>query len=217
MSEKNDPRVAALEAQVAALTEQVAGLKGGNKRASPTGQPSKRPEDEGVRIMHPSSVTLGMHSDGEMRQLFEISARRYPQLLPKTDTRAFSIDPDADGFRSFRCAYLRIRNLGRAARPNSKYALSWWIQEANDWLSARGRPNVEKGLAFVLAVIAQGDVGFVLADALVGQTFEFALEPYSTERPATDAWQKVLRGDLLQAMPNRALALPSTSHVRFTA
>lgn len=163
-----------------------------------------RQEDNRLRVVQLQTTTAGfvMPSMEELRKLFDIVISRYPHLRPQPYRDRFRHDADPDGFLSFCAFFFRIGHLKRTEQPNTKRAIGWWINEAEQFLSTAAGQKPEKGDAFVVAVIAHGDVGFIPYDGTVGQLWEFCLDPHSG-RSATDEWRKVLAGELPTPMRSR--------------
>jgi hypothetical protein len=123
-----------------------------------------------------------------MKRLFAI-ARPYVPGAERVDPD----DPDRL-LRGFAVCFRRIVNLGRSPTPNGKYALSWWCDEARTWLRARDVIASDvSGIAYMAAVIAQGDVVWVEHDVNRGQLFEAGLLPTAVSRPAmpgSESWKR---------------------------
>lgn len=188
-----EQRVIELERQVAQLTE----LHQAELAVKAVAPRPRAIDDRGVRITYLAEPNaFQMPGEDDLKTLYEIVLNRCPYLCPSKQTRPFIDDNDRDGFKDFCNSFLRLGNLGRADKPNQKLALSWWLQECGDWLSPRSLPKISKADAFLAAVIAHGDIPYV-APANDGSTWEFALEPYSRGRRATDGWRKVLGGEIL--------------------
>jgi len=116
-------RIAALEAQAAAITAEISALKA--ERPAP---PPPRPRDE-VRIIE----ILSERGDGlpnldQMRKLYSVVRARVPEVK--------SPDPDA-GFRGFCGAFRFVSNCGRVAVPNAKVSITWWTDVMTSWLRER--------------------------------------------------------------------------------
>jgi hypothetical protein len=117
-------------------------------------------------------------------------------------------------FRSFCAAFRYLGNVGRAAEINKKLSHSWWVGACGRWLDDHGVRVVVSGPAFIAAVVAMGDIGYVPADPSLGVVWEFALESYGG-RPAGDAWRKALRGELMSPWKPSGLPAPSPAQVRY--
>jgi hypothetical protein len=178
-------RLAALEAQAAAITAEIAKL-----RAERPAPPPPPPRDE-VRIVELNTErTSGMPNLAQMQKLYDVVRRRLPEQK--------SHDPDRP-FRGFCAAHRYISNCGRIAAPNNKYALGWWLDDMTQWLRQRGAMTIDiTGSSFIAAVYASGDVLFVPHNGDLGHTWEFSLMPPNHGgKPATDAWKLVLNGSVL--------------------
>ena len=146
--------------------------------------------------------------DADMRKLCDIARLRLPQL---------GVQPGADGgdfFQNFCAAFRYLGNKGRAAEPNKKYSHSWWVGACQRWLNDRGIRVAVSGPAFIAAVVAHGDIGYVIPDPSVGAVWEFAIESYGGQ-PASDNWRKVLRGQLLPAWRPSGLPARPPAEVRY--
>jgi hypothetical protein len=100
---------------------------------------------------------------------------------------------DADEpFRGF-CSCARwIANKGRTEQPNSRFALSFWMDQCKSWLRERNSmTNAVGANELILAVLAAGDVHYVAANAQVGTVWELGLAEHGGPR-ASDAWRQVM-------------------------
>ena len=178
-----------LKARVAALETKLAPKEAPAVAARPI-------ENEGPRITTVIEVSrIKMPGQLERKRIREIVCDLYPKLRPA--------DLDDSRFAwEFDTAFDRIACLGRTDETNRKYPLSWWIDEAMEWARLRNRTGDLRGAAFLVAVIGAGDVKFMQSDNN-GNVWELGLSPYSGGRPATEAWRKVLKGELLAPVPGR--------------
>jgi hypothetical protein len=151
---------------------------------------------------------FSLPDDADMRKLCDVANRRLPALgvRPGADEEEF--------FRSFCAAFRYLGNVGRAAEINKKLGHSWWAGACGRWLVDHGIRVSVNGPAFIAAVVAHGDIGYVVADPAVGAVWEFALESYGG-RPASDAWRKVLRGEFLKPRQPSGLPTQSPAEVRY--
>jgi hypothetical protein len=191
-----------LLAELAAMESRIGEIKAELNGHSPNQQqkPAK-PIEEGVRIQTlPQTAHHALPNDDEFVALEVGVLEEYRMLCPATRPDEFS--------RDFRKAFVHIAGLQRAEKPDGTRAVSWWL----DHLAAEDRGSVYGG-AYIAAVIAQGDVGFIPANAHAGQGWEFALKPYGGGRPAIAAWRKVLSGKLPTPLPGR-MPQPSPAAVR---
>jgi hypothetical protein len=196
---------AGLKRDIASLESRVVALETGAAKRAVTAPkaPARRLDQADVRItILADDDKYQLPNDAEMRKLYEIALRRLPAL---------GVQPGADEeefFRSFCGAFRYLGNKGRAAEINKKYSLSWWVGACARWCDDHRIGVPLNGPAFIAAVVAMGDIGYVIPDPSVGAVWEFALESYGG-RPVTDAWRKVLRGELLT--PWRPSGLPAQS------
>jgi hypothetical protein len=92
----------------------------------------------------------------------------------------------------------------RTDTPSHKYALSYWVSEANNWAHLHGYDGtVEAG--YLATVLAHSDICFTPGAPNHGFVWELGLSPYQG-RPATDRWRTVLE---------TAQLLPPTPPPRF--
>lgn len=170
---------ATLQSRVLAL-EANAGLAGQSQHHTP----AKAPKPDGAQIITLAPPLPELPNDEQYGELEQIVVKAYPQLAPDANrAEEFS--------RDFRVAFVHIAGLERADKPDNGRSVSWWL----DHLRGECRRAV-RGNAYVAAVLAQGDVGFIPAIPHEGQSWEFALKPYGGGRPATAAWRNVLKGEL---------------------
>jgi hypothetical protein len=205
-------RIAALEAELAALEAKLAALKGAGKPPVPPPQPVK---DEGVRVMIIEERTTFVRPTlGELRKLYEIVCSKYPQFRPRSSPARFADQDEEEFFAGFEWAFERIGHIGRAGAPDTRRYVGHWIEETKDWLRLHRpahRGNVGGG--FLAAVIAHGDVPYIVGDEDRGVVWSIGVTPFGGKL-ATDAWRKVLDGQLLAPVPpERRFAAPSPSQV----
>jgi hypothetical protein len=200
-------RLAQLEQQAASLAAEIAALK-----AAQHGPAPRPPKDEGVRVTELlTERTEGAPNLADLRKLY--TAVR--NLVPEAQHH----DPDA-GFRGFAGAYRFVSNCPRLPAPNSRVALSWWLEGMTAWL--RQRDAVARdvtGASFVAAIYASGDICYVPHNGALGTVWEFSLLPpgQSGGKPASpDAWRRVLREGASAILPPSAPArrMPPPSNVR---
>jgi hypothetical protein len=185
-------RLAQLEAQAAALSAEIAALKAGRPlktagKPEDLGPSVKAFEDKrGVTISQVITETTIGPSLQEARKLFTIVKPLAPWKL---DDR---YDEDRP-FRAF-CAALRwAQNVGRADEPNSKVALSFWLDHARNWLRARNAVGGEiDANVLIMAVMASGDIPYQRADPSQGRLWEIGLRAYGGRPASADAWRAVM-------------------------
>jgi hypothetical protein len=196
-------RLVELEAMAASLAAEIAALKAG--RAAPPPQP---PRDE-VRVVELHNERLdGMPNLAELKKLYAVVKNLVPEVK--------SHDPDA-GFRGFAGAYRFVSNCPRLPAPNSRVALSWWLEGMTAWMRARNAMTRDiTGSSFIAAVMANGDVLYTPHNGTLGHVWEFGLvlPGQSGGKPASDAWRRVLDGSVLApSQPARRMAPPSPVRV----
>jgi hypothetical protein len=140
--------------RIAELEREVAELR--VKLAPPA--PVKRINEEGgVRISYPKRTADGfvMPTAREMQTLFDITCKLAPKLDPEHNQQA----PDAH-FTAFGQAFIFLASgVHRTEKLNTNVTLGWWVDTAQDWFRAGARSASINGAAFVLAVLAHGDIG----------------------------------------------------------
>jgi hypothetical protein len=192
-----DTRIAELEAQVATQATEIADLRS----RLPVPRIVRPPVEEGVSITHPSPVSSYIApSEKELERLYAAVFARHPGLEP-TFVGKFADEDFAYCFRSFRCAFTRIGFLGRADVPDHKRYLSFWVDEADDWLRSHRMTDRDTGAGYFIAAIAHGDVPYALTDAF-GNRAAVGLRTWGG-KPATDHWRRVLKGEILAPTPGK--------------
>jgi hypothetical protein len=178
----------ALKKRVAAL-EANAGLV---KPAAADVAPAKFVERE-VSITHPIETSpIVLPTETEYRGILSAVRDAYPQLWRSLSANPrFADEDDARLFRDFPAVFECVSHLRRTTEVDNKHSLSWWVDEINRRLHGR---QID-GLAFLAAVIGAGDVSFVQRDEY-GNVWAFGLATFGG-RPATEAWRRVLKGQLL--------------------
>jgi hypothetical protein len=181
------------EQRIAALEAELAELKA-PKQAAPS-----RPIDDraGVRIVQltePSNFVRPTNK--ELRQLYDIVLGKYPQLAPRLSAR-WADDERQEHFDGFTWAFERLGFIGRAAAPDHKHYVNFWISEAQDWLRTHRpahRGNI--GAGYLVATLAHGDICFTVGDKQRGIVWAIGLTAHGGAK-ASDAWRKVLNGELM--------------------
>ncbi len=165
--------IAALNSQIAELQSRLTTLEAQQSRRA-LSQAEAR--DEGVRITQVIDTgRFVMPSDEELRSLYETVLVHFPQLRPLPDNDRFGEDDDPDVFRDFTEAFEYIGNVERTKRPNSRYALSFFVDGCNQSLAARQKRRLYKVDAFLMAVLAHGDIPYTPADLRNGVVWEIGL------------------------------------------
>jgi hypothetical protein len=186
-------RLDALEAEVAVLKINAGLVEPVARDVAPT----KLVEPK-LSITHPIETSpIVLPTEAEYRRILSAVRDAYPQLRPRSNPR-FADQDEAGFFREFCAAFERVSHLRRTENVDSKHALSWWVDETNRWL--HGSQQID-GIAFLAAVIGAGDVSFVQRDEY-GNAWAFGLATFGG-RPATEAWRRVLKGQLLTPVAGR--------------
>jgi hypothetical protein len=207
-------RIAALEAKIASAQAELAAIKAGGKAVPPTQPP--RDDRAGVRIVQlVESSNFVWPTPKELRKLYDIVLGKYPQLGPYKDITnpmgSVTADEHFDGFCS---AFERLGYIGRSAAPDHKHYVSHWAFEAVEWLRLH-RPGFQGNVSagFLAAVLAHGDICFVIGDGSRGIVWSVGLASYGGTK-ATDKWRKVLAGEMMSPIaPERRFAPPSPARV----
>ena len=80
---------------------------------------------------------------------------RYPVLKPREDPTDYAAQ--------FRAAFIRLAHCGRRDKVDNERSLSWWTDDAREWCRRhRANPVWVGGAAFTAAVIAHGDIRYVM-------------------------------------------------------
>ena len=98
----------------------------------------------------------------------------------------------------FHRALICVLNMKRlpGEQTDSKYALSWWIDNLEAWARANGMPGSICAEAILAACIASGDVAFTSPENWPHCEFGLAA-PHVSGRTANDAWRQLLAGGRL--------------------
>jgi hypothetical protein len=171
----------AIENEIRALTaEELRALQADKSRQSR--------EVTETRVHYPPDIAPSflMPDMVDLRRLFHLVVMAYPQLAPQRDR-----EPE-EALKYFGHAFFRIGSLGRVDKLETKYAVSWWADEATSSLKDRG-VNLIRILSvdFTIAAIAHYDVGYGPIDNFP-HGCAFGLNPGRWGRPATDAWRRLL-------------------------
>ncbi len=208
---KNDDTILT---ELEALKTRVAALEANAGLVEPAAQrivaPAKFVEPK-VSITHPPiECPITLPTQTEYRGILRAVRDAYPQLWPRSNPR-FADQDDAQFFRDFPAVFECVSHLRRTEEVDSKHSLSWWVDEINRRLNGR---QID-GALFLAAVIGAGDVSFVQRDEH-GNVWSFALATFGG-RPATEAWRRVLKGQLLTPVAGRFGAPSSRPSVRLEA
>lgn len=162
--------------------------------------PQSPPPVEGTTVTVLAPVShFTMPSPAELLKLADIVRAHYPNFV-------FTDSAFASAFRAL--GYLR-----RTDAPDRKHYASHWCEECEIILRSWS-DGADIGAAFLPAVLAHFDIPFSdwTAD---GVCLEVGLDSY-TGRPATDAWKRVLSGELPRPVGARALVAPQPVRVFFS-
>jgi hypothetical protein len=176
--------VADLGHRVAAL-EAAPGLK-------PAAVPPRPPTERGVQIFHPPAQSYPMPSAEQLHKLREIVHGHYPQLRPSFSKR-WAQEEETEDFRGFCLAFEFVGSLGRTpGTTDTKHYLVHWIDAASAWCRARSLSVTGiTGGSFLTAVIAHGDIEFVLKDDH-GKVPTVGLIEFGGVPSDDTAWRRVL-------------------------
>src|SRR5262249_15312019 len=142
-----------IENEIQALTaEELRALQADQSRQSReiTEPRVHYPPDINPHFIAPDAVDL--------RRLYFLVTQLYPQLAPQGRD-------EGEAIKYFGLAFSRIGSLGRVDKLETRYAVSWWSDEATWWLKDRG-VNLIRILSvdFAIAAIAHHDVGYAPVD-----------------------------------------------------
>jgi hypothetical protein len=201
-----DQRIAALEAEISAL------------KAGKVAQvaPVSVPDETGVRITlieEPSSFLRPTLS--ELRRLYDIVCSKFPQFKPRSSASRFADQEAEEYFSGFEWCFERLGFIGRSATPDVKHYCSFWSAECGDWLR-KFRPNHRGniGAGFLAAAVAHNDIPYIVGNEQQGVVWSIGLTAHGGRMP-TDAWRKVLTGQLLPATaPERRLGFAPSPDVK---
>jgi len=183
----------AILAELEALKTRVAALEANAGLVEPARDvvPAKFIEPK-LSITYPEETSpIVLPTEIEYRGILSAVRGAYPQLWRPSNNPRFTDQDEAEFLRDFSAVFECVSHLRRTAEVDSKHSLSWWVDEINRRLHGR---QID-GAAFLAAVIGAGDVSFVQRDEY-GNAWAFGLATFGG-RPATEAWQRVLKGQLL--------------------
>jgi hypothetical protein len=169
----------ATENEIRALTaEELRALQADKSQMREVTQPVVRyPPDLNPLFVMPDQVDL--------RRLFYLVTMAHPQLAPQGRD-------EGEALKYFGYAFFRIGSLGHVDKLETKYAVSWWADEATWWLKDRGVNLIRLTSSdFTIAAIAHYDVGHGPVDNFP-HGCAFGLNPGRWGRPASDAWRRLL-------------------------
>jgi hypothetical protein len=150
-----------------------------------------RLDEPQVRITTPPLAKVVLPTEDEFQRLLTIVLDRYPILRPREDTEDFRAQ--------FRAAFIRLAHCGRRDKPDTERGLGWWLDDAQEWCRRHQvNPSWIGGAAFTAAVIAHGDIRYVIDDW--PHDFAVALQFGGGYEPK-DWWRRALAGTLLEPTP----------------
>jgi hypothetical protein len=130
-----------------------------------------------ISYPEPASSSLRPSAD-KLRLLYEIVLRRYPQLAPESLWRRWRDDDADDHFQGFVSSFERLGFIGRT-EIDKRYYVSHWTEEARQWLTIH-RPGLHGniGADFLAAVVAHGDIPYVVGDPSQGIVWSIGVSPF---------------------------------------
>jgi hypothetical protein len=155
-------------------------------------KPAPPPEPQ-VRISSPPLAKMAMPTDDEFRRLLHVVLDRYPVLKPREDPEDYAAQ--------FRAAFIRLQHCGRRDKVDTERGLGWWLDDGAQWCRRHNvNPPWIGGAAFTAAVIAHGDIRFVMDDW--PHDFSVALQWGGGGYECKDWWRRALSGTLLDPTPS---------------
>ena len=128
----------------------------------------------------------------EFHRLLHVVLDHYPILRPREETEDFRAQ--------FRAAFIRLAHCGRRDKIDKDRGLGWWVDDCQQWCREhKVNPTWVGGAPFAAAVIASGDVKFVIDDWPHG--FCVALQFGGGGIEPRDWWRRALAGTLLEPVP----------------
>jgi hypothetical protein len=222
MSHNTESRITELESQVAvaqaeitttqrelaAAQAELAALKGAGKPARVVSPP---PADEGVRIsVLVPGVNNHLPSLDECRALHKIIVARHPRLDTFASER-WRKDDDHFALEGFRAAFAYVLSLTQTEQPTTKFAMSWWIDGAQEWARTASVSGLIRSL--LPSIVATGSVPFSFDGSA-----NIWLDPYRVRGKPVDqsGWKRILSGsgDLLPPTKLNVFMDHSIGHVR---
>jgi hypothetical protein len=186
-------RIAALEHKIAEAQAELAALKRG-EAPKPAPQPDVRP----LMSYLTSPSNFQRPTEKELRRLAAVVVGKYPKLGARKSLRGLLDDEFDDDFRNgFAWAFERLGFIGRAEKPDTRRYIEHWLNDCKDWLALH-RPYHCGDIsgAFMCAAIAHGDVPYIVGDMSRGVVWSVGLTNFGGTL-ASDAWKRVLAGELL--------------------
>ena len=179
------PTIDALEAEVERLERRVRELETEAVERVLTGMVS---EIARSRFVMPSA--------DELRTLAKFVRARHPAFGPHER------QDEQDYEREFAAAFRALGYLNCTAAPDTKKALSYWIDGARVWLRARNLDERMTAAPLMAAAIAHGDIAWS-SDRSLGLA-------EGVGKPCTNRWHGVLQtGEMLPPVPVPNAAPPA--------
>lgn len=199
--------LAKLKQELNVLTLRVRALEL-NTAKPPAALPRVPAEPQGVRISTPTArSTIDLPSEAEAEKIITVVGNRYPGLLPSTLNSRWADQDRARFSQDFRRALEWVSTQGRADEVDRTRYMDFWTNQAEEFFRLRGQSGAIGGGALLAAVIGAGDVKFLPGDNQ-GNVWAIALKTFGG-RPATDAWRRVLSGQLLAPVAGAFRAAPT--------
>jgi hypothetical protein len=140
-----------------------------------------------------------MPSDSDLRRLYDLTRARFPKQAAAGEPQHWN---DDQLFPRFVSAFRFVGDLRRTEQTDKQHAISWWLDQGKNWLTARQiSPSTLRGPDFLLACIAHNDVAFIPANEQ-GQMWEVGVDMYNGKRPS-GAWREALAGRIRASTPPR--------------
>jgi hypothetical protein len=184
-----EKRVAVLERENADLRARLDALQ---VLLVPTQPATPRRDEPQVRITAPPLANVALPTAAEFSRLLTIVLDRYPILRPREDP--------ADYAAQFRAAFIRLAHCGRRDKIDNQRGLGFWLDDCQEWCRRhKVNPTWMGGAAFTCAVIAHGDIQFVMGDW--PHDFAVGLQFGGGGRESKDWWRRAAAGVLLDPAP----------------
>ena len=190
-------RLEACEVEIARLREQIAALQTSGAPTAPARPPKPmlpKLEDEGMTIrIEAPGARFAMPSEPELRALH----RAVLEAAPFLHSEPHRFDSADAPFQRFCDAFRALGGIGRQDKIDDGKALSWWIDQAKQVLTAQGASGDIDAQAFVAAILAHGDVPYRPLERFPYE-LGFGLIVHGG-RPAKHGWRGVLRSGRISA------------------
>jgi hypothetical protein len=208
-------RIAGLEQQIVGMQSELKALKAGPDVPMTPPRPADPDRPRPLVTLIEERSNFVQPTPNELHRLYEIVLAKYPQLGPyKSAVHHLTSVSSGEHFDGFLAAFERLAHVGRTERPDTRYYVDHFADEAKNWL-ARHRPGFRGnvGAGFLSAVVAHSDIPFIVANPREGVIWSVGITTFGGKK-ATDAWRRVLTGVILsQSQPARRMAPPSPARV----